>query len=476
MSTESPYTEEQVVDVIPSAPGEPPPSASPQDILFSDLAQFVHRTPDDDDGCPDDLIDMFDQFGLSTKAYEVTLLQNDPETGKPTQLKVFNSCYPDSEWLKLNYGPGEYTMRIRWKGYEGEGEEKKQKRHNRTVSVSISPKCRPEFVDYQLRRKVQRASDTRQLLRDAKIEQELDIKVEDLGLDGKKGGTEMPKTVKQEIENIREMAELLGFSRPNQIVPQPKSFDVEKWAPLLATALPLVVKFMQDSAERREKQFQTMLTVMQAASNTNSQQVIELIKAQSGPASGNEMMKEFSDMIKSALNIKELFEGKKETLADRLFGLVEGVAPMIATALTMPRQQQLSDPRVVAAKAFVSASPDFQELRKNPLELKKFIDNMDSFYGWLQTDMILEVASGGEIQRPADCPRDPSKQFKQGDPRNRVPDMPEREVERASEIVTEGPTQMFVDAWKSGDAPPSPDSGTTDLSPKGEDDPYGQQD
>ena len=114
------------------------------------------------------------------------------------------------------------------------------------------------------------------------------------------------------------------------------------------------------------------------------------------------------------------------------------------------------------AKAYVGASPDFQELKKDPAEMKRFVDNMDNFFGWEQTDMILEVMGNGEVPRPAECPKDPSKRYKAGDPRNQQP--PEGEAMEAEVIPTPEATvsvppagtgdPMGFDNTNSGDLPP----------------------
>jgi hypothetical protein len=147
------------------------------------------------------------------------------------------------------------------------------------------------------------------------------------------------------------------------------------------------------------------------SSNT---QMLEMVKANQGPSTGQQMMKEFGDMVKNALNVKELFEGQKEGLADKVFRLIESVAPHILPVLAMGPAQRQFDPRWMIAQQYASNAPEIQQLRDNPLELKKLVQNLDETIGWEQTDQILTLMTKGVLTRPDDCPRRAEQQFPAG--------------------------------------------------------------
>ena len=167
------------------------------------------------------------------------------------------------------------------------------------------------------------------------------------------------------------------------------------------------------------------------------------------------MMEDFGKMIASALDVKELLQGKKESLADKLFALVENVAPHILSVMAMPKQVAMTDPRMILAKNAVAHSPDFQALKEaqNKGELTKFVKNMDSYFGWEQTDGILMVMSEGTIQRPPECSRLPNQQFPEGDERNDVTS-PANEESEQPDVVEPADVEVVdvEDAAPAGDS------------------------
>jgi len=107
-------------------------------------------------------------------------------------------------------------------------------------------------------------------------------------------------------------------------------------------------------------------------------------------------------MVMGALDLKKALSGNEpETLGDKIFRLVESVAPSIL-AIAATTAQTRNNPAVAMAKDYVEKNPDFQALKHNPVELKKTIDRMDQTYGWVQVDHILNTMGW---PRPADCPR-----------------------------------------------------------------------
>ena len=110
-------------------------------------------------------------------------------------------------------------------------------------------------------------------------------------------------------------------------------------------------------------------------------------------------------MIFGAIDIKEALQGApKETLSDKIFRMVETVAPQILAIANTAAQtaNAKANPMVGMTKQYIESNPDFQALLHDPVEKQAFIEKMDSFFGWRQTDIILQVAAW---DRPATCAR-----------------------------------------------------------------------
>lgn len=120
-------------------------------------------------------------------------------------------------------------------------------------------------------------------------------------------------------------------------------------------------------------------------------------------------------MVMGTIDLKQALEGNKETIADKIFGMIENVAPQIMQIATLSAQQRTFDPRVAAAKGFMSVSPDFQTMKNDPAVKKIVVDRLDDYFGWEQTDVIMEVAGD---KRPDECPRVENKRYPNGDARN----------------------------------------------------------
>ena len=115
-----------------------------------------------------------------------------------------------------------------------------------------------------------------------------------------------------------------------------------------------------------------------------------------------------------AIDLKAAITPERETVADKVFKVVEGVLPQILQIAALNHQQRQQDWRYKVAQAAVSASPDFKAVMNDPAELAKMIAKLDDHYGWEQADQVLMVAG---LVRPPACGRDPALQYPKGDAR-----------------------------------------------------------
>lgn len=374
-----------------------------------------------DDDVPDEVRAILDQYGLGKKSFQCVLREyaggDVTDTAATAYIKGWSRCVPSMEYIARNYGPGNYNLGFNWRGKDDDG---KQKACHEEVIINISEKFMEEYKRLNLSRKINEAVQTQTKVKDALIEQKLESEM----LRNLTGGMNDEKKVdpadaaKQYISQTIEAARMIGL-QPAAATPAVRI----EWDKVLAIALPTVtalLKMWSDGQAQKQADNEKFMMMMLNMSNQNNSHMMELVKAQAGAGSGNMAIKEFKDMVLGALDIKEaLSGGQKEGLADKIFRMVEAVAPQIMSIAAMTAQARLNNPVVKMTKGYIDSDPDFQQLKKNPAEMKAFCEKMDNAFGWENTNQILEVAG---YQRPADCPCDPAKRYAPDDPRNNVED------------------------------------------------------
>jgi len=390
--------------MAPTAEGDPLSSAfGPGSGVFSD--------PEEDTDAPEELVYAFAEHGLSEKSYRCMLKQVNTESGNNSVVASFASHYPSVDWLRKNVGPGDYKMVFMWRTKNSEGKNKTFK--TETINISISEKCRQDYLDYQLQTRLERLSKNRQKIRDAQLEKLLEMQAGEVDIDSKSLSPQASNVpVEDYVKKTLDMAKQLGWNPVGQVQP---GIQWDKVLPVVISGLPIIMKLFSDGAARRDQQNQQMITLLTSMSSNSNSQLVELVKAQQGPTSGQQAIKEFTDMIRQAFDIKEMLAPQKEGIADKLFRLVEVIGPQIANVIALKADQRQQDPRYVMAQQYMTQSPDFKALKADPAEQIKFVNHLDEFYGWEQADMIMSV---GQMERPQACPRDPVKRYPQGDEKN----------------------------------------------------------
>lgn len=363
---------------------------------------------DDVSDMPDEVRHFFDQHDFSEKPFKVMLKQipDGGNTADESYVKGWKNQVPSIDYIANEWGPGSYVLIFNWRGKDPETQRTKSQMER--VNICISDKYQEQYEEYQEKRRIDKAKQRKKELERIKHAREVDEAISgttqsfDLAerVDPLKAG-------EQYIEKMARAADMLGWKR---------GFDWEGMVKLLAPALPAVIGYLsnrqQQSLARQDEMMKLLFSTMQS----NTQQLVEAMRNHNGPQTGSDMMREMFSMVTGAMDIKSALSGEsKETVVDKIFKLVEGVAPMIVQMASVPRQQRESIPAYQAAKAYVDSDPAFQAAQNDPEILKMLVDRWDYYYGWEQTDGILEV---GGLQRPESCPRVESKRYKYGDPRN----------------------------------------------------------
>lgn len=381
------------------------PRLMPADPMGGVLGSSIPLVGERDDAIPQKVLDILEENKLAGKMFTCILRSIHEESERPAYVKTFHRKVPTLEWIGKNYGPGDYELAFKWEHTDAFGNTKWQ---GEDVPITISDKMEAEYKKHQMDIKLREMGERRKKVNEAMLEQKLESQIyNDNPGNENASPLEVGKLyLKQVIETNRELG--LGG---NQLVPQK---GVE-WDKILTVAAPLVVSLlsnMQEQARRQEEKSEKFMLMMLQMSNDSNSKIMELMKSQqTGKGAGEAYIKEFTDMVKGVVDLKELVNGgtpQKETVVDRIFGIVERVAPEILKVASMRQAERMADPRYYAAKGLVAANPDFQAVMHDPKLLAEFIGRLDETLGWEQTDQILEV---GGIKRPDVCQRDPAKRL-----------------------------------------------------------------
>jgi hypothetical protein len=393
------------------------------DVLRKDpMSEFfgpgsnVKLIGDPNDEVPDEVRALLEQHGLAKHAFQCMLkeLPEGARIGDGVESSSQNSSYikgwtrsiPSFEYIKNNHGPGVYILAFSWRGQKEDGTGSEAKHDE--VTIEISQKAMEDYKKARLQSKIKNASEVSTQVKDELIEKNLEGQiVRSLVGESDRDRTPPAEAAKQYITSAMETVKMLGIPVGQQ---QAKTIE---WDKLLPAVAPLILAWLQhqrDQEVRRADDFNKMLMLMVTQGQQSNHQMIEMFtRVQSGSGAGNQFIKEFTDMIKGAVDVKALLSPPVETLGDKIFRVVESVAPQILSIAATTAQNAAAaqrNPIVGFAKEYVQRNPDFQALRNNPDEMKKTVDKMDNYFGQRQTDMIMEVIGW---ERPASCPRDPAR-------------------------------------------------------------------
>ncbi|MHC4620012.1 MAG: hypothetical protein ACYTEQ_19880, partial [Planctomycetota bacterium] len=331
---------------------------------------------------PDQIIAVLDEFGLhGGKAFRVIIKElpdgvDDPALG--AFVKSFSRSVPTVDYLGRNYGPGRYCLVFQWRAKDSEQDKLVNK--SERVLIEVSDKFEPEYREYQHKLKLERLKKRKESVQDAVLESKLEGSL----LDDQVSDSRNPnQTAKEYVKEMLSFNEQLGLKR--------SGIDWDRLLPVLLSALPVALKAMSELGANSRAQQNQLMTLMLTQSNNYNSQLVEVMKNM-GPQNGSDSMKEFREMLVAAIDMKELIHGdKKDTLADKIFSLIETVGPQLLQVASMSAAARASDPRIKLARNYLKNSPDFQALMNSPESQSNLVRKLDSFYGWRQTDSILSV-------------------------------------------------------------------------------------
>lgn len=350
---------------------------------------------------PDEVLGILDEYKLYNGKPFRTIIKELPEGCDDPALgafvKSFSKTVPTIDYLGRNYGPGRYCLVFTWK--QKDPEQGRMISKSSDVLIEVSDKYEAEYREFQHQQKIARLKKRKESVQDALLES----KLEGTLLEDQTGEHHGNQNAKEYVKEMLAFNEQLGLKRGG--------IDWEKLMPLLMTGMPLMLKVLADMSSSKQAQMQQMMTLMLTQSNNYNSQLVEVMKNM-GPQNGSDTMKEFREMLTSAIDMKELLQpNKPDSLADKIFSMLETVGPQLLQIAQMSAAARARDPRIAMAKQFVEHNPDFQALDNSPESKAALVRKLDTFYGWQQTDAILQVMGW---TRPDNCPRIDEQKFPAG--------------------------------------------------------------
>jgi hypothetical protein len=333
-------------------------------------------------------------------------------------ISGWSQSIPTQEWIAKNYGPGIYRLSFSWKGKTNVPGIKSQKR--RSIVITISEKFRDIYEEFQEVKRQLRAAKAVAQIKKQKIAMAsdpiLNMDMPEFCRDGSKTRLdEKPvDSAKKYIAELMDTNRMLGINpglNVPAVIPPQKGFDWEKVLPAALAALPALLTFMQNQQMAAQQNNNHMMMMMLKMSEESKNTTLEMVKTMSGNNRAADAVKEYKDMIMGAIDIKQAINGtveEKETIADKIFRMIESIAPLVLTLATKTPAQRAADPMLTMAKPMIEGMPEYEAMKKDPELLAIEIRRLDDHFGWAQTDGILTVMG---FERPPTCPRNPDEEL-----------------------------------------------------------------
>lgn len=391
-------------------PQRPDPFTLPDDTTYNANDFFGPAISEDfsdyEDQIPEEVKSFFVEQGLHERKFTCKLKEiTDGITGSGEYIKSWTKMIPTEDFIAKNWGPGIYSLVFIW----GVKRDNRQQSVSDQAVITISEKQRELYEQTQFERMLKKTNDNRRRILNAKLKGELEGSM----YPGKSPET-TEKSFDERMSEFIKFANMVGWAPPNRQVPS-SPFNWEGITSILTAASPIIATVINKFGGSGGKMLDLLVSQMQQ----NSNNMLEMLKVQTGAGGGSNMMKEIKDMVVGSLDIKSALEGEKESTFDKVMETVSKIIPFLPIFMKQnpnPIEKMAQQGIMNQAKSFVDNDPTFQEILSNPEKFIEFIARLDKKLGWEQCDMILKL---GGWERPLMCKRMPGFRYPEGDPKNR---------------------------------------------------------
>ena len=341
---------------------------------------------------PEDVSRVMMENGLDKVKYHC-ILKRVPDDGVKTKMIYLCSWVnrvPSMEYVARCYGPGDYMLSFQWRTEKGG----KNSNKSDQVDFTIGEESRDIHEDYLLDQQLKRNEERKAKLSRVKLRREIETGF------GAVQDTKGPEDIKAYVQEIASTAEALGFRRA----------EAFPWKDILPIMLPLLMKLLDKGNGSDNALIHTMYGKMLEVTQQNSTHLLDVVKAQGGQGAGASFIKEYADMLKGTIDLKKMVNNLEQPEAspvDRVFEIIEKVAPMIIALMAQGKAQREQSMQYKIAKTYAENSPEIAAIAKDPQALIAFVNRNDEAWGWRVTDAMLEMGKEVGLYRPPQCPHRP---------------------------------------------------------------------
>ena len=335
---------------------------------------------DDLEGTPDEIRDFLVSNNIGKK-YQCMIKEVIPG-GKPGVLETFNNTHPEVDEIGKRWGPGDYLIVFSWiEGVPGGGRQKKMKELNLAFPERAWRSIHEDFLGERSR---ERKKQKERELETAKQDAEIEAARKGFG----KGNVDPVAALKDALATAKSLGIEMGGSK----------LDLQGIAAMVTAVVPLLKAL---GVVGGEKGGDSMSQVVQAMQAQNALLLKAILDARPGGGGSDPMalqMNKILDMTMGAMGKAMEFQDmlrpqEKESLVDKIYGLVEKFLPSVLELAKVSKQEREKN----LIYQIASGSSEIEKARKYPDVALALVEKWDKFYGFQTTNQILEVAG---IPRP----------------------------------------------------------------------------
>lgn len=327
------------------------------------------------DETPDEIANFLSANGIGDK-YQM-ILKELVEGGRPQYIKGYTNWHPSIDDIGTQWGPGEYEFTFSWREKQING---KTGPVAKSFKIMLPEKAwREPHLNWLAARQEEKAAKKR-----IELTEEAD-RARAFGQFSGSQGVQPPS----DLDSLKKSLEVLrGLGVPLGAPTQPPKTDwpgvLVSLAPVIAAVAPVAAAFI--TRKKEDTQAPLLQLLLSKVLDNKPQGESEYMKQAFGMAMG--MMKNMMDM-KQIMTPEE-----KEPFIERVFDKLVGSMPMVLELAKMSKPQRESNMMYNMAKNH----PDVKAVLDDPELQIGVVNKLDAFYGFEQTNQILDVMS---IPRPA---------------------------------------------------------------------------
>lgn len=338
------------------------------------------------DDTPDEIRDFIATNGIGKK-FQCIIKELIPG-GAPGVLETMNNRHPEIDEVGKKWGPGDYQLVFSWSVPKpGGGKEKCMK----NLDLHFPERAWREIhEDWLFARNEERKAQKRKDLDAAKREAELRA----LENGGRAPDAPDPmESLKKALETAKSLGIPIGGPGPEK-----PGLDLMGLATLLTALKPLLESLFGGG---KQNDSAILIKAMEAQQATNMLLMKSLLErpAHGGTSPEASHMDKILDMTMKGmgrvLEMQDMLKpAEKETLIDRIFGVVDKFLPNVLELAKLSKEARERDMMYKIA----AGSKEMKQARENPDVALSLVNKWDEHYGFQTTNDILKVAG---IERPA---------------------------------------------------------------------------